>query len=112
MAEATKSAAKVLKVLDLLLRGPFIHGLSPTDLARGTGFSPSNITHYVKTLIDAGFAERIDETGRIRPSVRHAQYAISIARSIDSAARRVEELKKHTGAQGFDEIEKRLTTPR
>ena len=92
-----QSAGKVLEVLNVLL-GHFAHGLTPTDLVKATGLSASNITRYVATLEAAGFAERIPETGRIRPSSRLAQHAVSILRSLDSARQRI------------DEIQNRLTT--
>ncbi|MDN8053811.1 MarR family transcriptional regulator [Burkholderia multivorans] len=92
-----QSAGKVLEVLNVLL-GHFAHGLTPTDLVKATGLSASNITRYVATLEAAGFAERIPETGRIRPSSRLAQHAVSILRSLDSAKQRI------------DEITNRLTT--
>ena len=95
--KTSQSAGKVLDVLNVLL-GHFAHGLTPTDLVKATGLSASNITRYVATLEAAGFAERIPETGRIRPSTRLAQHAVSILRSLDSARQRI------------DEITNRLTT--
>lgn len=97
MSATNQSAIKVLSVLNVLM-GHFAHGLTPTELAKATGLSASNITNYVATLEEAGFAERIPETGRIRPSSRHAQYAVGILQSLDSARRRI------------DEITNRLTT--
>lgn len=88
---ATQSAAKVLQVLEVLL-GNFANGLAPSEIARATDLDPSAITRYVITLEDAGFVERIPETGRIRPSVRFAQHAISILRSVDAAKRRIDEV--------------------
>jgi DNA-binding IclR family transcriptional regulator len=85
-----KSAIKVLAVLDVLLRN-FAHGFSPTELARETGYSASDITRYVATLEKSGFAERIAETGRIRPSHRLAQQAVQILKSLESAADRIRE---------------------
>lgn len=93
----SQSAGKVLDVLNVLL-GNFAHGLTPTELAKATGLEPSSITRYVATLEEKGFAERIPETGRIRPSSRFAQHAVSILRSLDSARQRI------------DEIQNRLTT--
>lgn len=93
----SQSAGKVLEVLNVLL-GHFAHGLTPTELAKATGLEPSAITRYVATLEERGFAERIPETGRIRPSSRLAQHAVSILRSLDSARQRI------------DEIANRLTT--
>lgn len=93
----SQSAGKVLDVLNVLL-GNFAHGLTPTELAKATGLEPSSITRYVATLEEKGFAERIPETGRIRPSSRLAQHAVSVLRSLDSARQRI------------DEIQNRLTT--
>ncbi|MBR8368580.1 helix-turn-helix domain-containing protein [Burkholderia cenocepacia] len=93
-----QSAGKVLEVLNVLL-GHFAHGLTPTDLVKATGLSASNITRYVATLEAAGFAERIPETGRIRPSSRLAQHAVSILRSLDSARQRIDEMTNRLTTQ-------------
>lgn len=90
--QTAKSAEKVLEVLTVLL-GHFAHGLTPGELARATDLSPSNITRYVATLEEKGFAERIPETGRIRPSVKLAQHAVGILRSLDSAKQRIDEIQ-------------------
>lgn len=95
----SQAAEKTLDVLNALL-GHFAHGLTPGDLAKATGIEPASITRYVATLEKKGFVERIPETGRIRPSVRFAQHAISIMRSLDSARARL------------DEIGTRIATPR
>ena len=88
--DISQSAAKVLDVLNVLL-GHFTHGLSPTELSTATGLDTSAITRYVKTLEEKGFAGRIAETGRIRPSHRLAQHAVSILHSLDSAKARIDE---------------------
>lgn len=88
----SKSAAKVLAVLDVLLRN-FAYGFSPTELSKETGFSASDITRYVKTLEEAGYAERIPESNRIRPSHKLALKSIQIMNSLDSAARKISESK-------------------
>ena len=89
--KTSQTAAKVLDVLAALL-GHFANGMTPTDLSKATGLDPSAITRYVATLEEKGFAERIPETGRIRPSVRHAQHAVAILRSVDAARSRIDEL--------------------
>lgn len=94
----TKSAGKVLAVLDVLLRN-FAHGFSPTELAKETGFGASDITRYVGTLMTAGFAERIQETGRIRPSHRIAQKAVQIMHSLDEAEQRIRESRNRLTRQ-------------
>jgi DNA-binding IclR family transcriptional regulator len=91
MSAPNQSAIKVLSVLNVLL-GHFAYGLTPGELAKATGLSASNITNYVATLEEAGFAERIPETGRIRPSIRLAQHAVGILRNLDSAKQRVDEI--------------------
>jgi len=87
--KTAQSAGKVLDVLTVLL-GHFAHGLTPTELAKATSLEPSSITRYVATLEDKGFAERIPETGRIRPSIRLAQHAVGIMRSLDAARQRID----------------------
>jgi len=86
------SALQVFKVLDVLMRH-FAHGLTPGDLIKATGISGPNITRYVATLEAAGYAERIPETGRIRPSVRFAQMAVMVMADMDRMSARVNEIK-------------------
>lgn len=93
-----QSAGKVLEVLNVLL-GHFAHGLTPTDLVKATGLSASNITRYVATLEAAGFAERIPETGRIRPSIRFAQLAVGILSDIERAKNRLDEIQTRLATQ-------------
>lgn len=86
------SALQVFRVLDVLMRH-FAHGLTPGDLIKATGISGPNITRYVATLEAAGYAERIPETGRIRPSVRFAQMAVMVMADIDRMSARLGEIK-------------------
>ncbi|MCL7420867.1 MAG: helix-turn-helix domain-containing protein, partial [Methylobacter sp.] len=102
-----KSAAKVLAVLDVLLRN-FAHGFSATQLAQETGFSASDITRYVGTLERAGFAERIQETGRIRPSHRLARHAVQILHSLDAAQNRLIEARNRLYGGHETEINKAI----
>lgn len=88
----SKSAAKVLAVLDVLLRN-FAHGFSPSELVQATGFSGSDITRYVQTLEQAGYAERIPENNRIRVGIRVAKSAVQIMQSLESAENRLQETK-------------------
>ncbi|MBQ7625467.1 MAG: MarR family transcriptional regulator [Rhodocyclaceae bacterium] len=91
MLAQSQTAAKVLDVLSALL-GHFANGLTPGELVRITGYSASDITRYVATLEAKGFAERIPETGRIRPSVQLARHAVSILRSLDAARERLDNI--------------------
>lgn len=87
-----KSAPKVLAVLDALFRN-FADGYTPGELATATGFEPPEITRYVLTLEQAGYAERIPQTGRIRVSVSLARKAIQVMQSMDAAEHRLREIK-------------------
>lgn len=91
--QTNSSAAKVLAVQEVLMRN-FYHGFSPAELITATGFSASDITRYVETLVQSGWAERIPETARIRPSVKIAQLAIQILNSMNSAEQNLNELKQ------------------
>jgi len=91
--QENKSAAKVFAVLDVLLRN-FFHGYTPSELAAETKYSASDITRYVHTLVSAGYAERIQETGRIRPSIKFAQSAMQILHAVEAAEHQVNQLKQ------------------
>lgn len=85
-----QSAGKVFAVLDVLFRN-FAHGFSPGDLVKATGLGGGDITRFVNTLVEAGYAERIPETGRIRVSVALARKADQVLKSLDSAEDRIRE---------------------
>lgn len=90
--QTNKSATKVFAVLDVLFRN-FAQGYTPGELAKASGMTPSDITRYVATLVDAGYAERIPETDRIRVSISLARKSIQIMQSLDAAAARVNEIR-------------------
>ncbi|MCL2524592.1 MAG: MarR family transcriptional regulator [Betaproteobacteria bacterium] len=91
-SQTSQSGGKVLDVLAALL-GHFAHGLTPGDIAKATGLDPSAVTRYIATLEAKGFAARIVETGRIRPSTQLASHAIAILRSLDVERARLENLQ-------------------
>lgn len=86
------SGVKMFKVLDVLTRN-FFHGFSPTEISKETGYSLSAINGYVNTLVEAGYAERIQETGRIRPSTRYAKQAVQILHALETAQAQVSQIK-------------------
>lgn len=90
--EIVDSAARVLDVLLLLFRADYSGGLASADIERDLRLSPSAVCRYLATLEDRGCIERIAETGRVRPSVRWAQYAAGIIANLDAAQRRAAEL--------------------
>lgn len=87
-----KSAAAILTVLDLVLRHT-VHGLTPTDVVKATGYSAPNVSRYLKTLEETGWAERIPETNRIRASLRVAQRAVAVMNDFDQAQNRLMETR-------------------
>lgn len=87
--QGNQSGEKVLAVLDILLRN-FAVGFTNGELSQATGFAQCDITRYVLTLEKSGFAERIPETNRIRPSHRLAQRAMQIMQSLDAAKGRID----------------------
>ena len=101
MSTPTKTSQTAAKVLDVLaaLLGHFANGMTPTDLSKATGLDPSAITRYVATLEEKGFAERIPETGRIRPSVQFARHAVAVLRSLDAARERIENIQSRLTSQ-------------
>jgi DNA-binding IclR family transcriptional regulator len=90
--KSNQSAGKVFAVLDVLWRN-FANGYTPGELAKATGLTACNITGYVKTLEEAGYAERIPTTGRIRVSVSAARKALQVLQSVDAEERRIQETK-------------------
>lgn len=91
-ARAPQASITTLRVLNLLLRH-FAHGLTNGEIAKTEHLSPSMATRHVQALEAAGFAERVPETGRIRPSVRLAQHAVGILQSLETASNRMTELR-------------------
>ena len=90
ITEVTKtSAEKVLDVLDVLLKN-FAVGFTNSELMELTGLPAHSISRYVVILENAGFAERIPETNRIRPSHKLAQHAVAILMSLDEAKQRID----------------------
>lgn len=89
---APQASQTTLKILRLLEQN-FAHGLAPSDIAKALHISPSLVTGHVNALESEGFAERIPETGRIRPSVRFARTAVSILNDLDKVVDRATELK-------------------
>jgi DNA-binding IclR family transcriptional regulator len=87
-----QSAGKLFTVLDVLWRN-FANGYTPGELAKATGLTASSITVYVKTLQEAGYAEQIPETNRIRISVQAARKALQVMQSLDAEERRIGEIR-------------------
>ncbi|MBZ9665462.1 helix-turn-helix domain-containing protein [Pseudomonas sp. LMG 31766] len=90
------SARRVLRALNAL-RGHTLTGLSNTELAKGLGESPANITRYMDTLIEAGFATRLD-SGRFAPSIAFLKYAMATAEELQRGQARITEIQARISA--------------
>lgn len=91
-ARAPEASRTTLRILTLLMRH-FAHGMTNKDIAQALKLNPSAVTRHVQALEEEGFAERVPETGRIRPSVRLAQAAVAIQKSLADATSRYQELQ-------------------
>lgn len=80
--------------LILALSGHELHGLAPKDLAEHLKVSPGTITRDIHNLSSCGFAEQIQETGRIRLSAKMVQIAVGHANAMSRAADRLNEIKQ------------------
>jgi DNA-binding IclR family transcriptional regulator len=90
------SALRVLRVLKAL-RGHSLHGVSNGELAKALDESPANITRYMSTLIEAGFAIRLD-TGRFAPGIALLQIAQAHANEMSRASARINEINQRVSA--------------
>jgi DNA-binding IclR family transcriptional regulator len=83
---------KMLQVQDCLF-GHEVNGLANKDIAERAKISPSDVTRYMSTMEEFGYAERIPATGRWRITSRLGQKAMQILIDLDMSAKRVEEAK-------------------
>ncbi len=99
MADKPRVNDSALRVLRLVkaLRGHSLHGLSNGELAKALGESPANITRYMSTLIEAGFATKLD-TGRFAPGIALLQIAQSHADEMSRATARISEINQRVAA--------------
>jgi DNA-binding IclR family transcriptional regulator len=91
------AGARVLRVLKAL-RGHTLNGLSNGELAKALADSPANINRCLNTLIEAGWATKLD-SGRFAPSIAFLQYATATADELSRASARITEIQGRIGAQ-------------
>ncbi|MFA7238719.1 MAG: hypothetical protein WC091_01295 [Sulfuricellaceae bacterium] len=84
---------RIIKAM-LVLFGDVVNGLPPGALVKALGASAAAITRDMANLIEAGIAERIEETGHYRLTPRLPQQAIKVFTAIDASERRVQEAKQ------------------
>lgn len=81
---------RVLRTLTMLC-GHELEGLAPGEIAKALKSSPSNTTRDLANLREAGLAEPLD-SGRWRVTPRVAQMGLAVAKSLDDARARVDEI--------------------
>ncbi|CAD5107211.1 helix-turn-helix domain-containing protein [Zestomonas carbonaria] len=90
------SALRTLRVLKAL-RGHTLNGLANVELAKALDESPANINRCLNTLIEAGFATKL-ETGRFAPSIGFLQYAMATMDELNRASARINEIQARISA--------------
>jgi DNA-binding IclR family transcriptional regulator len=83
---------RILKLV-LLLAGNEITGLTPSEISRQQGCSPSMVTRDLDNLQTAGFAELVPETMRWRLAPQVVQIALKHMQALDRAEARLAETR-------------------
>lgn len=92
-ADYTNAAQqRLLKVLFALFNDVVL-GLAPSTIAKAVSASPSAITRDLNNLLEAGLAERDEQTGHWRLTPRLPQQALKALNNLDRVAKRIEETR-------------------
>ncbi|HBO4355071.1 TPA: helix-turn-helix domain-containing protein [Pseudomonas aeruginosa] len=86
--DSVRRALRLMKAL----RGHALRGLSNAELAKALGESPVNVTRYVDTLVEEGWATRLED-GRITPGIAFLQFAMATTEELDRAGARLTEMR-------------------
>jgi DNA-binding MarR family transcriptional regulator len=84
---------RVLKVL-MGLFGHEIDGLSPSQMAKGLGIKPAQITRDLWNLEAAGLVERLPGSDRARISPRLGSKALATLAAFDQAQKQLTDLQQ------------------
>lgn len=93
----SSSGKKIFEVLDVLLRN-FATGFTIKDLSAATGFKTPSVVFYLNTLIEVGYAEKIAETDRYRPSILLPRKVAKVAQSLENQIANAEQLMNRINA--------------
>ena len=87
-------AAPIQKTCDLfrLLSGHELLGLSPGEIAKGLGVSPSWVSINLPALAEDGYAEQVQGTNRWRLGVQFVRIAITVSTNLNQAKRQLDDL--------------------
>jgi DNA-binding IclR family transcriptional regulator len=89
MSDATDKtpSAQVLRALDMLeaLSGHVVNGLSNKDLAEALRVPPSYVTRTAEQLINKGWVEKDEASGRFRITTRFSRLTFRVLDSFERA---------------------------
>ncbi|MDY6979193.1 MAG: MarR family transcriptional regulator [Pseudomonadota bacterium] len=88
----SESQQRVLRILTVLA-GHEVSGLAPGEIAKGTGYSASNVTRALANLRIAGLAEQLPDSERWRLSPKVVQIAIAHMSGLDKAQGKLDEVR-------------------
>lgn len=104
MSDYTVEAQQRILRLINVLAGNEITGLTPAEIAREQRCSASLVTRDLANLQEAGFAEKVAETGAWRLAPPIVQIAMRHMVALERAERRLKEITNRysRGAAGLD----------
>lgn len=87
-------AAPIQKTCDLfrLLSGHELLGLSPGEIAKGLGVSPSWVSINLPALANTGYVEQVQGTNRWRLGVQFVRIAVTVSTNLNQHKRQLDEL--------------------
>ena len=96
-ADDTKTSAQVLRALDMLetLSGELPRGLSNKDLAAVLRCPPPYVTRTADTLIQKGWIEKDEATGRFRITSNFSRLTFRVLAGFERAERSLQDTKRN-----------------
>lgn len=83
---------RILRALQVLAGNELV-GVTPGDMAKALGVSPSVVTRDLANLRESGLGEKIEETGRWRLAPKLVQIAIAHSNALSRAKARLSEVE-------------------
>ena len=89
-------ATSMQKTCDLfrLLSGHELLGMTPGEIAKGLGVSPSWVSLNLPALATTGFVELVQGTNRWRLGVQLVRIAITVSTNLNQAKRQLDDLSQ------------------
>ena len=98
MTEKTYALAEPIRKVNALYRllaGHEVLGLSPGEIAKGLGVSPSWVSINLPALeAETGFVERVANTNRWRLGVPFVRIAFTVSANLNAAKRQLDEVSQ------------------